>query len=399
MATWEDQTSPLSKFENSPAESFLSTPGEMYPSLFAPSTPPAPSTVNPLEMMTPPSGAGDMKPDPDAALVSALATTVPLVSTPAATPAAASQPAEAEKKPVKKRKSWGQVLPEPKTNLPPRKRAKTEDEKEQRRVERVLRNRRAAQSSRERKRQEVEALEKRNEELEARLLEAQNDKIKLMDELRYLRQQAGVVTRTPMPLDNLHTDSPTLSKELFSSQDLSLNEASLITVDPSSLSPKPMTEATGAIEAAAGDGKVAGDDAPSSDLAQHPAVSKVGGGASGLGFFDDVGASDADHHHLAGFDLSAAYDADRFVIESGLISSDHSVDLENDHLGSDATKEFDDIMQFLTHGTEPSNTLADLGNPFADPENPFSSEAFNLQPESGASTQGCDDGGIAVGGI
>lgn len=26
----------------------------------------------------------------------------------------------AEKKPVKKRKSWGQQLPEPKTNLPPR---------------------------------------------------------------------------------------------------------------------------------------------------------------------------------------------------------------------------------------------------------------------------------------
>lgn len=28
--------------------------------------------------------------------------------------------AESDKKPTKKRKSWGQVLPEPKTNLPPR---------------------------------------------------------------------------------------------------------------------------------------------------------------------------------------------------------------------------------------------------------------------------------------
>jgi len=61
-----------------------------------------------------------------------------------------------EKKPTKKRKSWGQELPTPKTNLPPRKRAKTEDEKEQRRIERVLRNRAAAQTSRERKRLEVE---------------------------------------------------------------------------------------------------------------------------------------------------------------------------------------------------------------------------------------------------
>ncbi|RPA96486.1 hypothetical protein L873DRAFT_1230660 [Choiromyces venosus 120613-1] len=66
---------------------------------------------------------------------------------------------EAPAKPVKKRKSWGQELPTPTTNLPPRKRAKTEAEKEQRRIERVLRNRAAAQSSRERKRKEVQALE------------------------------------------------------------------------------------------------------------------------------------------------------------------------------------------------------------------------------------------------
>merc|ERR1711881_185166 len=65
----------------------------------------------------------------------------------------------AESKTTKKRKSWGQVLPEPKTNLPPRKRAKTADEKEQRRIERVKRNRLAAHNSRERKRQEVEALQ------------------------------------------------------------------------------------------------------------------------------------------------------------------------------------------------------------------------------------------------
>merc|ERR1711881_524832 len=75
----------------------------------------------------------------------------------------------AESKPTKKRKSWGQVLPEPKTNLPPRKRAKTADEKEQRRIERVKRNRLAAHNSRERKRQEVEALQMRNDQLEAHM--------------------------------------------------------------------------------------------------------------------------------------------------------------------------------------------------------------------------------------
>lgn len=61
-------------------------------------------------------------------------------------------------RPAKKRKSWGQELPEPKTTLPPRKRAKTDDEKEQRRIERIKRNRAAAHNSRERKRQETETL-------------------------------------------------------------------------------------------------------------------------------------------------------------------------------------------------------------------------------------------------
>ncbi|KAF2665547.1 hypothetical protein BT63DRAFT_68214 [Microthyrium microscopicum] len=62
------------------------------------------------------------------------------------------------KSPQKKRKTWGQKLPEPTTCLPPRKRAKTEAEKEQRRIERVKRNRQAAHNSRERKRVEHEKL-------------------------------------------------------------------------------------------------------------------------------------------------------------------------------------------------------------------------------------------------
>jgi transcriptional activator HAC1 len=46
-----------------------------------------------------------------------------------------------------------------KTTLPPRKRAKTKEEKEQRRIERILRNRKAAHASREKKRKHVEFLE------------------------------------------------------------------------------------------------------------------------------------------------------------------------------------------------------------------------------------------------
>lgn len=82
---------------------------------------------------------------------------------------ASPPPVIVQSKPAKKRKSWGQELPEPKTALPPRKRAKTDDEKEQRRIERIKRNRAAAHNSRERKRQETETLAVANARLQAEL--------------------------------------------------------------------------------------------------------------------------------------------------------------------------------------------------------------------------------------
>jgi len=124
------------------------------------------------------------------------------------------------RKPTKKRKSWGQELPTPKTNLPPRydtninttiiastyglfrKRAKTEDEKEQRRIERVLRNRQAAQSSRERKRQEVEKLEgekqsieQQNESLKQRLMKVEHEKFLLGQRVAKLAAQMKALQR------------------------------------------------------------------------------------------------------------------------------------------------------------------------------------------------------------
>jgi transcriptional activator HAC1 len=206
-----------------------------------------------------------------------------------------------EKKPVKKRKSWGQQLPEPKTNLPPRyildarftivdqsanpisrKRAKTEDEKEQRRVERVLRNRRAAQSSRERKRQEVEALEnekraieRRNADLEMRLADMQAKNELLMRELERFTDPITVfrsssITSSPRQSEQLRSaPSPvTFSQELFGSRDAqerSISTQPIIksepaqTVNPASLSPeiRPVDESA---------------NASSSDMTQHPAA-------------------------------------------------------------------------------------------------------------------------------
>jgi len=133
-----------------------------------------------------------------------------------------------------------------------RKRAKTEDEKEQRRVERVLRNRRAAQSSRERKRQEVEGLEQRNKELEDQLRQARQANAALIGQLSKFQRTTSVMARAPPSFDALRPSPLTLSQELFSSQDghsLSAENAGALeqlltgipasneTVNPASLSP------------------------------------------------------------------------------------------------------------------------------------------------------------------
>lgn len=107
--------SPELKFENSPAESFLSTPGDMYPSLFGASVD---ATMDPSEMMSP-SSLHEDRDQAELDLLSGIAAdSASADSAPAATPAA--EATSTEKKQTKKRKSWGQVLPEPKTNLPPR---------------------------------------------------------------------------------------------------------------------------------------------------------------------------------------------------------------------------------------------------------------------------------------
>ncbi|KAG0134402.1 hypothetical protein HOY82DRAFT_481270, partial [Tuber indicum] len=96
---------------------------------------------------------------------------------------------------TQKRKTRGQELPIPTTNLPRRKRAKTDAEKEQRRIERVLRNRAAAQSSRARKQKEAESLKaesvrlaESNSELQARLLAQEATNTALCRELEEMKQ-------------------------------------------------------------------------------------------------------------------------------------------------------------------------------------------------------------------
>ncbi|KAF5007039.1 hypothetical protein FDECE_6611 [Fusarium decemcellulare] len=413
------QQSPMAKFEHSPAESLLSIPGDPYQSLFATATTPiAAPTMNPMEMMTPQSFNEAMSPG---------ALNTIKEEEPATTPTP-----EPEKRTTKKRKSWGQVLPQPKTNLPPRygftvsrwditdmttntvsrKRAKTEDEKEQRRVERVLRNRRAAQSSRERKRLEVEALEQRNKELEAILVESQKTNMMLAAELDRYRRSSGVVTRSTSPLDSLRENPVTLSQELFSSQDPRkamdeiLRTSPHATVNPASLSPSltPVDDSSEAVlkqepSMEANTSEQTSSNSPVST--QHPAAM-----LTDLPSSDDAAFSLGDS-----FVLPTALDADRCVLESGLLASPNSSVVSDDYLACDAPAfnlddDFD-ISQFLhedgNHVTESlaasDFAAANHGHEpkYYDPETQISSENPILQPQPGASSFGCDAGSVAVG--
>lgn len=146
------------------------------------STPP-PTTIDPSTTIKMEDFASSMP--------SYASTPLPPTSNPAMSIRAGSTPppTSAEGKSVKKRKSWGQVLPEPKTNLPPRKRAKTEDEKEQRRIERVKRNRLAAHNSRERKRQEVELLQQEKDKLEQDLKAAHAAMARMAAQLKAIQSR------------------------------------------------------------------------------------------------------------------------------------------------------------------------------------------------------------------
>jgi transcriptional activator HAC1 len=147
-------------------------------------------------------------------------------------------------------------------------------------VERVLRNRRAAQSSRERKRQEVEALEgekraieRRNHDLELRLADAEAKNLLLQQQIAQITGNMTVFNQSSPSSQYRPSPTPiTFSQELFGSREASnstpfepvteahLNlQQSIQTVNPASLSPeiRPVTELS---------------NASSSDMTQHPAA-------------------------------------------------------------------------------------------------------------------------------
>ncbi|KAF5971942.1 transcriptional activator hac1 [Fusarium bulbicola] len=393
----EQQGSPASQFFQSPAESLMSAPEDAYTSLFAATTPSAASTVNPMDMLTPKSYNDD-------SLLPMIKQEEGVVSTPSPSPTP-------EKKTTKKRKSWGQVLPEPKTNLPPRKRAKTADEKEQRRVERVLRNRRAAQSSRERKRQEVEQLEKRNKDLEAAIQQAEQMNARLMDELAQMRKANGL---------------PPLSQELFSPQTTHQPAETMVspnaTVDPMALSPclSPVPEESEETlqQEPAKETTLEQSENTSPDLTQRvedvpvPVTHNLDSANIGLA---PATSDDTLFSYGASEFLSTPLDTDRYLIENGHLSSPFSSASDEPYLEFDTSpftldNSFNDELYNTFINDTDNGITAELQKPTDDAaailsdefriyelENQVSSENPIQQPLPGASSIGCDVGGIAVG--
>lgn len=321
----------------------------------------------------------------------------------------APEPEREKKPPAKKRKSWGQQLPEPKTHLPPRKRAKTEDEKEQRRVERVLRNRRAAQTSRERKRIEVEGLERakreveqRNIQLELKLreLQARNQQLEHLisaagGDMTVFREPSAITTTTtnikPEPLRCTTPTSITFSPELFPGQDSfrrttpyntygvqTLPTQQIRTVNPASLSPemRPVDQSM----------------VNTSDMTQHPAVS-VGSATMGDIFAsqlfssdcmlsnDSLGATRLDMGGYNSFGPGFSFTEDGFDHQSNYLNSEH------DHMASYNLDEY----IILNPYDENSSRAPEIRSSDA-----FVDKAFGLQPPVGASSFGCDAGSNAV---
>ncbi|KAF5865847.1 transcription factor that binds to CRE motif [Aspergillus alliaceus] len=276
-----------------------------------------------------------------------------------------------EKKPAKKRKSWGQELPVPKTNLPPRKRAKTEDEKEQRRIERVLRNRAAAQTSRERKRLEMEKLEnekiqmeQQNQFLLQRLSQMEAENNRLSQQLAQLAAEVrGSRANTPRP-GSPATTSPTLTPTLFKQERDELPLERIPFPSPSLSDYSPTLKPSTLVE--------------SSDVAQHPAAVLCD-----LQYDIAAPLSDDDFNRL--FHGDSSVEPDSSVLEDGFAFDV----LEGGDLSAFP---FDSLVNFdsepvTLEGIEMAHGLPDEA----------SRKTSSVQPSLGASTSRCDGQSIAAG--
>ncbi|KAJ9092299.1 hypothetical protein QFC19_006379 [Naganishia cerealis] len=119
-----------------------------------------------------------------------------------------------------------------KSSLPPRKRAKTKEEKEQRRVERILRNRRAAHASREKKRKHVEYLESYVVKLEQNLFKLQSNLDRIMPLCDESKLQSVEINEIENLLDLKEKIHANLSSTTFGSDDNENSRSASADVEP-----------------------------------------------------------------------------------------------------------------------------------------------------------------------
>lgn len=181
------------------------------------------------------------------------------------------------------------------TNSHSSKRAKTEDEKEQRRIERVLRNRQAAQSSRERKRQEVEKLEgekmtieHENQFLKDRLRAAEHEKLKLTQKLAKMAAEMSVfkskTTSAAVSIVSTPESSPTLTADLLHRQAIKqeLDDYPFAlpspqnTLDPRHSSISSASPSSRSSSRSMSPSRVTLESTPVPDMTQHPAAMLCG---------------------------------------------------------------------------------------------------------------------------
>ncbi|KAL2884743.1 basic region leucine zipper [Ceratocystis lukuohia] len=380
---------PTIKFENSPTESTVSLPGQTFSPLFPPSTElptPAQETSDPMDQCSPESESDSDERPPEDVVLAALAASLSagdIASVVAASTTGGNDDA-----------SGGQTR-----SL---KRAKTADEKEQRRVERVLRNRRAAQSSRERKRLEVEALERRNKELETRINLVERANMILIDELNKARKAGG--SSAPSPSLEALISSNTLTLHPFPPQTTPVAESAKAATPSSKEFQKQQVK----IEPVESVMALPATSSKSANMTQRPAEMFLTN-PHNPSIPSCPSTEPVDSVFGAAFSLQETIDTDRYVLENGFPSSPDTIDIDCHSLAGDSSL-YTDIYNindfvFLDQGcatdsaTQVPGLAADTELAFEIPEceDQNSSKDFNLQPQSGASTSGCDDGGIAVG--
>jgi transcriptional activator HAC1 len=244
-------------------------------------------------------------------------------------------------------------------------------------------------------------VERRNRDLEMRLADMEARNAMLQSELEKLGGRLGMnVFRSPQPsspaaTEHLrHSPAPppvTFSQELFGSQDgdnrpistqsIVKPEPSIRTVNPASLSPEIRP--------------IESSNASFSDMTQHPAVSVRK--TTALDNFDNgFNISDISNNALDEYDFSGLFNPpepngpDNFIFENGVAPLINAFDNQFDPLVNYNAGELDDFSldDFLHNDDQPAPEIQSSDS--------LAETTASLQPQLGASTHGCDDGGNAV---